>query len=229
MYNSVFFLLVVSFLRPFVYPSSCPYLALSVAWFSRVGWKYPGAAWTAGARRRLLWVRQTYCRLVQRLLIVHIQAKGAIAAKEKMEKTRAEDFEQLRKQSGQRDEQLTTLLQETETRHSKWIFIDHFFSVSIRFLLRRNTAAALCLIRARCMRNVRYFECLFGKQTKNASWSKLVPLTTVKAGSHRRRSWSQKQSLWPESFRFGRIRALSFSSDFPFNPALTNLWNFIIL
>ena len=45
------------------------------------------------------------------------------------------------------------------------------------------------------MRNVRYFECLFGKQTKNVSWSKLVPLTTVKAGSIRRRSWSQKQSL----------------------------------
>ena len=38
------------------------------------------------------------------------------------------------------------------------------------------------------MRNVRYFECLIGKKTKNVSWSKLVPLTTVKAGSHWKRS-----------------------------------------
>lgn len=33
------------------------------------------------ARRGLLKVRRTSCRLVQRLLIIHTQAKGAIAAK----------------------------------------------------------------------------------------------------------------------------------------------------
>lgn len=58
-------------------------------------------------------------RFTERLNNAEREAKGAIAAKEKLEKTRAEDFEQLRKQSGQRDEQLTTLLQETETRHTQ--------------------------------------------------------------------------------------------------------------
>ncbi|XP_066026078.1 serologically defined colon cancer antigen 8 homolog [Pocillopora verrucosa] len=58
-------------------------------------------------------------RFTERLNTAEREAKGAIAAKEKLEKTRAEDFEQLRKQSGQRDEQLTTLLQETETRHTQ--------------------------------------------------------------------------------------------------------------
>lgn len=87
------------------------------------------------ARRGLLWVRRTSCRVVQRLLIFHIQAKSAIAAKEKLEKTRTEDCDQFRKQSRQRDEQLTTLLQETEARHSKLIFVDHLFpeySISLK-------------------------------------------------------------------------------------------------
>ena len=30
-----------------------PYLALPVAWFSRVGCKYPGAAWAAGSKARI--------------------------------------------------------------------------------------------------------------------------------------------------------------------------------
>ncbi|PFX28234.1 hypothetical protein AWC38_SpisGene7063 [Stylophora pistillata] len=47
------------------------------------------------------------------------QAKSAIATKEKLEKTRTEDIDQIWKQSRQRDEQLTTLLQETEARHAQ--------------------------------------------------------------------------------------------------------------
>ena len=52
---------------------------------------------------------------------VHMQGKSAIAAKEKLEKTRAENSERLSKQNKQRDEQFAKLLQETETRHSKFI------------------------------------------------------------------------------------------------------------
>ena len=55
-----------------------------------------------------------------------MQVKSAVAAKEKLEKTRAEDMERLGKQSRQREDKLTKLLQETETKHSKIIFRDHF-------------------------------------------------------------------------------------------------------
>lgn len=58
-------------------------------------------------------------RLTERLNNADREAKSAIAAKEKLEKTRTEDVDQLRKQSRQRDEQLTTLLQETEARHTQ--------------------------------------------------------------------------------------------------------------
>lgn len=55
------------------------------------------------------------------LSISFMQVKSAVAAKEKLEKTRAEDMELLSKQNRQREEQLAKLLQETETRHSKYI------------------------------------------------------------------------------------------------------------
>ncbi|PFX15142.1 Serologically defined colon cancer antigen 8 [Stylophora pistillata] len=58
-------------------------------------------------------------RFTERLNNADREAKSAIAAKEKLEKTRTEDVDQLRKQSRQRDEQLTTLLQETEARHTQ--------------------------------------------------------------------------------------------------------------
>lgn len=50
-----------------------------------------------------------------------MQAKSAVAGKEKLEKTRAEDMEDLRKQTKLREEQLGTLLHETETRNSELI------------------------------------------------------------------------------------------------------------
>ena len=50
-----------------------------------------------------------------------MQVKSAVAAKEKLEKTRAEGIECLSKQNKQREEQLAKLLQETETKHSKYI------------------------------------------------------------------------------------------------------------
>ena len=50
-----------------------------------------------------------------------MQVKSALTSKEKLEKTRAEDMERLSKQTRQREEQLAKLLQETETRHSKFI------------------------------------------------------------------------------------------------------------
>ncbi len=50
-----------------------------------------------------------------------MQVKNAVAAKEKLEKTRAEDMEHRSKENKQREEQLATLLQETETRHSKFV------------------------------------------------------------------------------------------------------------
>ena len=52
-HTNVCFLSAVSFLYSFVYLSSCPYLALPVAWLSRVGCKYPGAAWAAGSKARI--------------------------------------------------------------------------------------------------------------------------------------------------------------------------------
>ena len=52
---------------------------------------------------------------------VHMQVISAVAAKEKLEKTRAEDAERFSKQNKQREEQFAKLLQETETRHSKFI------------------------------------------------------------------------------------------------------------
>ena len=49
-----------------------------------------------------------------------MQVKSALAAKERMEKTRAEDMERLSRQNKQREEKLAKLLQETETRHSEF-------------------------------------------------------------------------------------------------------------
>ena len=48
-----------------------------------------------------------------------MQAKSAMTAKEKLEKSGAEKVEKLTKQNMEREQQLTALLQETETRHSK--------------------------------------------------------------------------------------------------------------
>ena len=48
-----------------------------------------------------------------------MQVKSAVTAKEKLEKTRADEIANLTKQTKQREEQLTNLLQETESRHSK--------------------------------------------------------------------------------------------------------------
>ena len=50
-----------------------------------------------------------------------MQTKGALAAKEKLEKTRAEDSVRLSKQTRQREEQLAKLLQEKETKHGRLI------------------------------------------------------------------------------------------------------------
>lgn len=48
-----------------------------------------------------------------------MQAKSAMTAKEKLEKIGSEKVEKLTKQNMEREQQLTALLQETETRHSK--------------------------------------------------------------------------------------------------------------
>ena len=48
-----------------------------------------------------------------------MQAKSAMTAKEKLEKSGAEKVGKLTKQNMEREQQLTALLQETETRHSK--------------------------------------------------------------------------------------------------------------
>ena len=49
-----------------------------------------------------------------------MQVKSALAAKERLEKTRAEDMERLSKQNKQKEEKLAKLLQETEARHSEF-------------------------------------------------------------------------------------------------------------
>ena len=48
-----------------------------------------------------------------------MQAKSAMTAKKKLEKIGAEKVEKLTKQNMEREQQLTALLKETETRHSK--------------------------------------------------------------------------------------------------------------
>ena len=50
-----------------------------------------------------------------------MQTKSALAAKEKLERTKAEDSERLSKQTRQREEELAKLLQEKETKHSRLI------------------------------------------------------------------------------------------------------------
>ena len=52
-----------------------------------------------------------------------MQTKSALAAKEKLEKTRAEDSERLSKQTRQKEEQLAKLMQDKETKHSRLIFL----------------------------------------------------------------------------------------------------------
>lgn len=52
-----------------------------------------------------------------------MQTKSALAAKEKLEKTRAEDSERLSKQTRQKEEQLAKLIQDKETKHSRLILL----------------------------------------------------------------------------------------------------------
>ncbi|KAL9953421.1 hypothetical protein ACROYT_G040840 [Oculina patagonica] len=79
-----------------------------------------------GLRRRLqeaerCWMecKEDCIRLTERLNNAEREVKNAVAAKEKLEKTRVEDMEHLSKQNKQREEQLATLLQEMETRHTQ--------------------------------------------------------------------------------------------------------------
>ena len=75
-----------------------------------------------------------------------MQTKSALAAKEKFEKTRAEDSERISKQTRQREEQLAKLLQETETRHSKFLCL--FFCL---FSISLNSSSLLCFYLINCL------------------------------------------------------------------------------
>lgn len=65
-------------------------------------------------------VERCDCVSMMVLPISFMQVKSALAAKEKLEKTRGEDMERVSKQNKQREEKLAKLLQETETRHSEF-------------------------------------------------------------------------------------------------------------
>lgn len=63
-----------------------------------------------------------------------MQAKSAVAAKERLQKTTTEEMETLSKQNKQREEQLTSLLQETETRNSRmfcYLFVAEILGINV--------------------------------------------------------------------------------------------------